>query len=278
MPWPFAHRKGGAFPLSEVPAMELQRWTEQAVDAAHRAGRIIRAAWLRGGTDVQYKGRFNPVTEVDLESQSLIREILLTYNPDHDFLGEEGAPRESGSDFQWIVDPLDGTKNFAHSYPHFGVSIGLQYQGRVVVGVVHDPMRGETFSAWRGGGAQLDGTSITVSSTAQMERALLVTGFAQATPVDYDIFQSFDRVSEGVRRDGSAALNLCYLACGRLDGYFQRNLSPWDVAAGSLLVEEAGGMVTDYAGGRFQLDGRRLLASNVHLHREMVDRLATFPT
>ena len=256
--------------------MELQRWIEQATEAATRAGHIIRGAWVRGGTDVRYTGRFNPVTEVDLESQRLIREILLTYNPNHDFLGEEGAPRESGSEFQWIVDPLDGTKNFAHSYPHFCVSIGLSYQDKVVVGVVHDPMRGETFSAFRGGGAFLDGTAISVSSTGEMERALLVTGFAAATAVDYRIFQSFDENCEGVRRDGSAALNLCYLACGRLDGYFQRNLSPWDIAAGTLLVEEAGGMVTDYAGGRFRLDGRQLLASNVHLHGEMVRRMSAF--
>lgn len=256
--------------------MELQRWTEQAVEAAQRAGRIIRGAWLRGGTDVQYKGRFNPVTEVDLESQRLIREILLTYNPTHDFLGEEGAPLESGSEFRWIVDPLDGTKNFAHSYPHFGMSIALTYQGQVLVGVVHDPMRGETFSACRGGGAHLEGSAIEVSSTPDLERALLVTGFAGATSRDYAIFQAFDEASEGVRRDGSAALNLCYLACGRLDGYFQRNLCSWDVAAGVLLVEEAGGMVTDYGGGRFYLEGRQLLASNVHLHGEMVRRMAPF--
>lgn len=258
--------------------MELQRWAEQATEAAQRAGHIIRGAWQRGGTDVRYKGRFNPVTEVDLESQRLIKEILLTYNPDHDFLGEEGSPRESGSDFQWIVDPLDGTKNFAHSYPHFCVSIALAYQNQVMVGVLHDPMRGETFSATRGGGAFLEGKAIEVSATGEMERALLVTGFAGARPTDYDIFRSFDEVSEGVRRDGSAALNLCYLACGRLDGYFQRNLSPWDIAAGTLLVEEAGGMVTDYSGGRFRLDGRQLLASNVRLHAEMVRRLSAFPS
>ncbi|MBX3168589.1 MAG: inositol monophosphatase [Candidatus Eremiobacteraeota bacterium] len=255
--------------------MELQRWTEQAVEAAQRAGRIIRAAWLNGDTEVRYKGRFNPVTKVDLESQRLIREVLLTYNPTHDFLGEEGTPHESGSEFQWIVDPLDGTKNFAHGYPHFGVSIGLQYQERIVIGVVHDPVRGETFTACRGGGAFLAGRPIQVSSTDTLERALLVTGFGTATGRDYAIFQSFDEVSEGVRRDGSAALNLCYLACGRLDGYFQRNLWPWDVAAGVLLVEEAGGMVTDYGGGRFQLDGRQLLASNVHLHGDMVRRMAS---
>lgn len=256
--------------------MELQRWTEQAVEAAQRAGRVIRAAWLRGDTEVRYKGRFNPVTEVDLEAQRLIRETLLTYNPGHDFLGEEGSPRTSGSEFLWIVDPLDGTKNFSHGYPHFCVSIGLQYQQRMQVGVVHDPIRGETFTAWRGGGAFLEGRPIHVSATDTLERALLVTGFGSATQLDCDIFWAFEQPSEGVRRDGSAALNLCYLACGRLDGYFQLNLWPWDVAAGSLLVEEAGGVITSYSGGRFALDGRQLLASNVHLHGEMVRRIAPF--
>ncbi|MFN8614145.1 MAG: inositol monophosphatase family protein [Vulcanimicrobiota bacterium] len=256
--------------------MELQRWTEQAVEAAQRAGRVIRAAWQLGGTQVNYKGRFNPVTEVDLESQRLIKDCLLTYNPTHDFLGEEGGGRDTGGEFLWIVDPLDGTKNFAHGYPHVSVSIGLQYQGKMVVGVVHDPLRGETFTSWRGGGAYLDGRAIQVSGTHELERALLVTGFGLASRVDCDIFWALEEPSEGVRRDGSAALNLCYVACGRLDGYFQLNLYPWDVAAGALLVEEAGGTLTSYSGGRFQVAGRQLLASNTHLHAEMVRRIKPF--
>ncbi|MBS2037627.1 inositol monophosphatase [bacterium] len=256
--------------------MDLQRWMEQAVEAAQRAGHIIRGAWQAGGTKVNYKGRFNPVTEVDLESQRLIKECLLTYNPTHDFLGEEGGGHDTGGDFVWIVDPLDGTKNFAHGYPHVSVSIGLQHQGKMVVGVVHDPLRRETFTAWRGGGACLDGRPIQVSATQELERALLVTGFGLASRVDCDIFWALEEPSEGVRRDGSAALNLCYVACGRLDGYFQLNLHAWDVAAGALLVEEAGGTMTSYSGGRFSLDGRQLLASNTHLHAEMVGRIAPF--
>ena len=256
--------------------MELQRWTEQAQETARRAGHVIRAAVQTGGTSVRYKGRFNPVTDVDLECQRLIRESLLTLNPDHDFLGEEGDAKGSGSDFLWIVDPLDGTKNFAHGYPHFAVSIGLEYQGKMVVGVVHDPMRLETFTTWRGGGAYWNGKVIQVSSTQELERALLVTGFGGATRLDCDIFWALEEPSEGVRRDGSAALNLCYLACGRLDAYFQLNLWPWDVAAGSLLVEEAQGMITNYSGARFEVRGRQLLASNVHLHAQMISRLAPF--
>lgn len=256
--------------------MELQRWTEQAQEAARRAGHVIRAAMQAGGTSVRYKGRFNPVTDVDLECQRLIRESLLTLNPDHDFLGEEGDAKGSGSDFLWIVDPLDGTKNFSHGYPHVAVSIGLEYQGKMVVGVVHDPMRAETFSAWRGGGSFLNGAPIQVSVTQELERALLVTGFGSATRLDCDIFWALEEPSEGVRRDGSAALNLCYVACGRLDGYFQLNLWPWDVAAGSLLVEEAQGMMTNYTGARFDIRARQLLASNVHLHGEMVRRIAPF--
>jgi myo-inositol-1(or 4)-monophosphatase len=252
---------------------DVQRWLEQAVAAAQKGGRVIRAAWEEGGTAVRYKGRFNPVTEVDLESQRLIREGLIGLNPDHDFLGEEDPGASCSSDFIWIVDPLDGTKNFAHGYPHFAVSIALEHRGQVVLGVVHDPLRGETFTAWRGGGAYLNGRAIQASLTESLEHSLLVTGFGMAARVDFDIFWALEEPSQGVRRDGSAALDLCYVACGRLDGYFQLNLWPWDVAAGVLLVEEAQGMVTDYHGGRFDCRGRQLVASNVKLHRAMLERI-----
>ena len=255
---------------------DLQGWTEQAVAAAERGGRVIRAAWEAGGTAVRYKGRFNPVTDVDLESQRLIREWLLQLNPDHDFLGEEGTASSSGADLVWIVDPLDGTKNFTHGYPHVSVSIALEHRGQMLVGVVHDPLRGETFTAWRGGGAHLNGRPIQVSDTDSLEKALLVTGFGAKSQVNFQIFQAMEEPSEGVRRDGSAALDLCYLACGRVDGYFQLNLRPWDVAAGVLLVEEAQGMVTDYGGGRFDCRGRQLLASNVKLHRPMIERIQPY--
>lgn len=251
----------------------MEKWLEQAVFAARQAGRCIRAAWQSGGAEVHYKGRFNPVTEVDLQSQRLIRDYLIGLNPDHDFWGEEGPRLQRHSPYVWIVDPLDGTKNFAHGYPHFAVSIALEAEGQVHLGVVHDPVRDETFTAVRGRGAWLNERKIEVSPTESLERALLVTGFGAAAEVDYDIFLALEKPTEGVRRDGSAALNLSYVACGRLDGQFQLNLWPWDMAAGALLVEEAGGMVTDYAGGPYDLRGRELVASNVRLHKAMLERI-----
>jgi len=257
----------------------MRTWTELlelAESTAKRAGFGIRAALESGGTAVRFKGPFNPVTDVDLEAQRVIQESLLGRHPDHDFLGEEGGARLTGSDYIWIVDPLDGTKNFAHGYPHVAVSIALEYQGQVVLGVVHDPMRGETFTAVRGQGARLNGRSIQVSDTESLEHSLLVTGFGTASQVDFDIFVALEKPTQGVRRDGSAALNLCYVACGRLDGCFQLNLWPWDVAAGTLLIQEAQGMVTDYAGGRFDCRGRQLVASNVRLHKAMLDRISPY--
>lgn len=249
---------------------DLLRWTEQAEEIARVAGLVIKRAWQRGGTEVRYKGPSNPVTEVDLESQKIIREFLLDRNPEHEFLGEEGPKKTVVGDYLWIVDPLDGTKNFAHGYPVFCVSIALEHKGEVIVGVVHDPLRDETFRAWRGGGAQLNGRPIQVSETPKLETALLVTGFGGGAQLEYDIFLQLERRSEGVRRDGSAALNLCYVAAGRLDGYWQVNLSPWDVAAGALIVQEAQGNVTNYSGGAFQARDRQIVASNVRLHRDML--------
>lgn len=250
---------------------DLLRWTEQAEEIARVAGRVIKQAWQRGGTEVRYKGPSNPVTEVDLQSQKLIREFLLDRNPEHEFLGEEGPKKTVVGDYLWIVDPLDGTKNFAHGYPVFCVSIALEYKGEVLVGVVHDPLRDETFRATKGGGATLNGAPIQVSDTPGLETALLVTGFGGGAQLEYDIFLELERRSEGVRRDGSAALNLCYIAAGRLDGYWQVNLSPWDVAAGALIVQEAQGNVTNYSGGAFQARDRQIVASNVRLHRDMLD-------
>ena len=258
------------------PAMDMQwhRWVAQAREAAQEAGEEI-ARWIGRGVEVHYKGPSNPVTEVDLRCQKMIRDRLLGANPEHGFLGEEGDSCGLERDYVWIVDPLDGTKNFAHGYPLVAVSIGLQCRGRMVVGVVHDATRRETFSALRGGGAFLNGAPIKVSEQAALEDALLVTGFGGGLEVEYDYFVALDKACQGVRRDGSAALDLCAVASGRLDGMFQINLSPWDVAAGSLLVEEAGGMLTDYQGRPFRVDGRQVVASNVKLHRAMLDVLAS---
>lgn len=247
---------------------------EEAVEAARRGGQVIRSAFVRGGVDVRYKGWANPVTETDEESQRVIREFLLGCHPDHGFLGEEGTPTSHQGDWRWIVDPLDGTKNFAHGYPHFCVSIALEHCAQVVLGVIYDPLREELFRASRGGGAFLNERSIQVSRCQDLGRALLATGFALKAEVEHAACRAVEIESEGVRRDGSAALGLAYVACGRLDGFFQLALSPWDVAAGMLLVEEAQGTLTDYRGGRAELQGRQLVASNSHLHRALVERLA----
>ena len=189
---------------------------------------------------------------------------------------ESGA--HAGARVRWIVDPLDGTTNFAHNYPFFGVSIAVEVDGEVLAGAVHDPVRGETFAAARGLGATLNGEPIRVSAIGRLEDALLVTGFP------YDVREHPERHlplfyavlvrAQGVRRDGSAALNLCYLAMGRFDGFWERQLSPWDMAAGVLIVREAGGEVTRFDGSAFELAGRQILASNGGVHAAMRDVIA----
>lgn len=259
--------------------MSISLWREQAIAAAQQAGHLIREALQRGGTAVRYKGPANPVTEVDEASQALIERLLLEANPEHAFFGEEGGGRPSHeAEWTWVVDPLDGTKNFAHGYPHVCVSIALQQSGQTVLGVIHDPMRGETFSVVRGEGAFLDGRPLAVSRTESLSHSLLVTGFAAGHEVEHQLFSSLEIASEGVRRDGSAALNLAYVAAGRLDGFFQLNLAPWDVAAGALLVQEAQGTVTDYLGGAWNCHCRQLLASNTHLHRQLLTHTEPFRT
>ena len=255
---------------------DLSQWLTQAEEAARLGGDVIRRAWRRGGTAVHYKGPSNPVTEVDLESQRLIKEYLLSRNPEHEFLGEEGPRDAHHGDFLWIVDPLDGTKNFAHGYPMFAVSIALEVRGVVQLGVVYDPLRDEMFRAIRGRGAQLNAEPLLASECPELRTALLVTGFAAAAQVEYDLWLELEKRSEGVRRDGSAALNLVYVAAGRLDGFWALNLAPWDVAAGGLIVQEAQGTLTDYGGRPFTCRGRQLVASNARIHKSMLDVIAPF--
>lgn len=250
---------------------ELQPFLDMAIEAAREAGALIREAHQGGMVEVRYKGPSNPVTEVDERSQQHIRQRLLAVFPDHEFWGEEGDQnhRFDGRAL-WIVDPLDGTKNFARGYPHFAVSIALEIDGQVVVGVIHDPIRLETFSTLREGGAFLNGRPIRVSQTREFSESLLATGFAGGRQLEYELFVALESATHGVRRGGSAALDLAYVACGRLDGYFQLNLSAWDVAAGALLVTEAGGMMTDYSGSHFHCRNRQVVASNVILHRALL--------
>jgi len=247
-----------------------------AVEFARAAGAILREGYGRTHAP-ERKGRIDLVTEYDRRAERLLLERIVERFPGHAVLAEESGAH-AGSAVRWLVDPLDGTTNFAHNYPFFAVSLAVEVEGDLAAAAVFDPVREELFAASRGGGATLNADVLRVSDVARVEDALLVTGFP------YDVrehperslpaFQAFLSRAQGIRRDGSAALNLCYLAAGRFDGFWEGHLAPWDMAAGVLIVREAGGRVTDYLDGPFRLDGRQILASNGHLHEEMREILA----
>jgi myo-inositol-1(or 4)-monophosphatase len=249
------------------------------VRLAREAGAIQRA---RYETELEVASKSAPidlVTEVDRACEAQLVETLRRERPGDDVLAEEGgAHADRGRDWRWIIDPLDGTVNYAHGYPCFCVSIGVEHEGRRTVGVVYEPLRDELFEAVRGGGARRNDRAIRVSDTAAVARALLATGFAydvHDSPVDnLDRLARAVKQAGGVRRDGSAALDLCYVACGRFDGFWELKLHAWDVAAGILIVEEAGGRVSDLAGGPPPASGREIAASNGVIHDEMLRVLA----
>lgn len=253
---------------------QTERYLSVARQAALQAGELIRR---KAGTSFQvdHKGRINLVTEVDTACEALIRHALLEAFPEHRILGEEGGPTGGSHACRWLVDPLDGTTNFAQGYPFYAVSIGLEIAGEMAVGVVHDPTRQETFHAVRGGGAWMNGQPIRVTDCEKLQQALLVTGFpydlSLAPDLHLDLFRDFVLAARGVRRDGAAALDLCYVACGRFDAYWELGLSPWDMAAGSLILREAGGMLSDFEGRVLSLEGRDMLASNGRLHPAMLE-------
>jgi myo-inositol-1(or 4)-monophosphatase len=244
---------------------------EAAMSAAGEAGGVLREGfgWQHS---IKYKGEVDIVTEVDEQAERVIREILLGAFPSYGMLAEEGGRLSGEEDARWIVDPLDGTTNYAHGLPIFAVSIALERAGEVVLGVVHDPIREETYVGESGRGAALNGEPIKVSDTDELIQALIATGFPydrEKLPEALELFGRFVALTRGVRRLGSTALDLCYVAFGRLDGYYERGIWPWDIAAGSLILEEAGGRVTDYLGGKLDLKGREIVASNGALHPAM---------
>lgn len=244
-----------------------------ATSIARGAGEVLRAHFGQALT-IEHKGEIDLVTEADRASEGHIVSRLRTAFPDHAILAEEGSGTARAGRPRWLVDPLDGTTNFAHGYPLFAVSIALEVEGRIEVGVVHDPCRDETFAARRGAGATRNGAAMRVSAIEQLSRALLVTGFPytihERPEPTVGLLRRFLMAGQGLRRDGSAALDLCYVAAGRFDGFWELELKPWDVAAGSLIVEEAGGRVTNLDGSRFAIDAGAILATNGRLHDAML--------
>jgi myo-inositol-1(or 4)-monophosphatase len=246
-----------------VPSME---------SIAREAGSLLMD-YFRQRVKIEYKGDADLVTVADRKSEALILERVRKQFPGHDVMGEEGARIESGSDYKWYVDPLDGTTNFAHGFPVFCVSLGVQYRGRGAAGVIYDPTRDEMFAAAAGKGAFLNGKPIRVSPTARLADCLVGTGFPshkRHKNPNIHFYHQITLKTHGVRRAGSAALDLCNVACGRFDGFWEFNLNPWDTAAGVLIVEEAGGRLTNFAGGAFELDSRETLASNGLVHDALV--------
>ncbi len=245
---------------------------ETAVEAGSMLLRgISRIGWI------EHKGEINLVTEMDMKSEQLIKDRIRSRCPDHQILAEESDVTSQRSAYRWIIDPLDGTTNYAHGFPIFCVSIALEVEGVVQLGAVYDPTRDELFTAVRGGGAELNGNRISVSQTGDLDNALLATGFPydlRTSEVNNtDHWNAMLPRAQAVRRAGSAALDLCYTASGRFDGFWELKLYPWDVAAGGLIVEEAGGTVTHLGGEPFNIYSREILASNGKIHLQMADIL-----
>jgi len=257
-------------------------WVPKASIIAREAGARLRE-FLAAGVETEYKGDVDLVTVADRTSEKLIRERLAAAFPAHGIYGEEGTRDRLDSEFRWYIDPLDGTTNFAHGIPHFCVSMGLEQRpaglapdrdGTLVAAVIYDPNRDELFTAERGRGAFLNGKPMHVAPTPVLAESLVATGFPSRKrheSPNVHFYQEFTLRSHGVRRFGSAALDLAYVACGRIEAFWEFNLNPWDTAAGLLLVEEAGGRATDFSGNKYRLDSREVLVSNGLIHGELTN-------
>src|SRR5210317_2656 len=242
------------------------------IKAAFEAGKLLMDKF-ESGLRVEFKGKYDLVTEADRQAEALIIKLIRGRYPDHDFLAEEGEYIETGSDYRWIIDPLDGTTNYAHGFPWFAVSIALEVKGRLELGVVYNPYVGDFYVAERGSGAFLNERRLKVSKIDTLERSLLATGFAydhkKCKANNYDYFTRFQKEAQACRRPGAASLDLASVAAGRLDGFWELKLKPWDLAAGILLIEEAGGLVSNFDGLPMTLETQECMASNRLIHGEM---------
>ncbi len=257
---------------------DLQPFLDAAVEAARIAGSYQRYRFATS-LNIVHKGDKDLVTEVDKESERLIVEHLRSHFPEHNIVAEEGHYPQSDSAYRWIIDPVDGTTNYAHGFPWFCVSIGLQHAGEMVAAVIYNPIHDELFTATKGGGTFLNGRRMAVSANVPLKSSLLGTGFPYDCATDpannFASFIAFQKAARGIRRAGAAALDLAYVAAGRLDGFWELKLKPWDVAAGTLLVLEAGGRVTTFDGSAYDVFNNRIVASNGLIHEEMIAMLAS---
>lgn len=256
-----------------IDASLQKQLTITALSAAQLAGRILREK-VNTALEVDFKGRVNLVTEADRSAEKIIIDTISNHFPEHQILAEESPFVDNGSEFKWIIDPLDGTTNFVHGFPFFSISIGLEYRRELILGVVSIPLMNETFRAFKDSGAFLNDKPIQVSKVEKLAGSLLATGFPYENNVNFQRnFELFRRIypqTQGVRRAGSAAIDLCYTACGRFDGFWELDLNAWDVAAGALIVMEAGGRVINMDGSPFSVYDRQILATNGLVEAELL--------
>lgn len=256
--------------------MDIELIKRTGVAAAYNGGKILRQ-YFGKLTHIDKKGEIDLVTVADLESEKAVITAIKNRFPDHGFIAEESGRLQDDSDNLWIIDPLDGTTNYAHGIAQFAVSIAFQQDNEIIVGIVLNPISAELFTAVKGQGAQLNGRPIRVSQTRSVQESLLATGF----PYNFKTFLKsamlrFENclvASQGIRRMGSAALDLCFVACGRFDGYWEQHLKPWDTAAGSLIAAEAGAKNTDFSNQPYQITQKEILSSNGHIHDELISLL-----
>jgi myo-inositol-1(or 4)-monophosphatase len=260
----------------DVPDVDIDFCAQVGIEAAKEAGKL-QLRKLNTRLDVTHKGVINLVTEADLESEKLIVELIRRNFPTHSILAEENHSDAAAGDVCWVIDPLDGTTNYAHGFPLFTISIGLQVAGDLKWGAVYCPVADELFTARKGAGAFCNEAPIHVSNVDSLSASLLVTGFPYDIRTDprnnLDNFCAFAMRSQGVRRTGSAALDFCWVASGRVDGFWELKLNPWDCAAGYLIVSEAGGTLTNFRGEPASIYGREVVASNALIHMQMLDVL-----